>query len=337
MVFYFYEESMKGVAKLSVDGLVPQSYHLSHWKGNQTPTPLKADTSTEIALRYISHPNPKLLFPQVNIITNNHFDTDGLLAVWTLLNPKKAVPMAGRLIAAAEAGDFSSFSSEEGVQMHLLIDALSSSEQSPLFPEMSGYAGPKEAFLYKTLLPMLPDLFRKKDDYLSLWRKPYEEILQSMALFEKGVIGVEEHESERLSVIIDERRPAKQAIDHHCEGNLFLVIEDRERQEGGFGYDLEYRYYAWADTVTRPPIAPIPMGALADALNKEELLRSDLPGEGQWMTENYAGRAMTSALKFTDPSGARRRSRLYPEEVIEKTLSHLQGQGNLPEEPLLES
>ncbi|HLG21473.1 MAG TPA: DUF6687 family protein [Candidatus Manganitrophaceae bacterium] len=318
MVFYFYEDSMKGVAKISVDGLVPQSYHLSHWKGNNTPAPLKADTSTEIALRYLSHPNPKIFFPQVHIITNNHFDTDGLLAVWALLNPKKAEPMAARLIHAAEAGDFCSFSSEEGVQMNLLIQAFYASDESPFIPQLAGYPGPKEAFFYKTLLPLLPDLFRKKDEYRALWREAYDEILQSMELFEKGIIGVEEYEQERLSVVIDERRPARQATDHHCQGNLFLVIEDRERVEGGFGYELEYRYYAWADTVTRPPIVMIPMESLAEHLNRHEG-----PADGKWMTRDYAGRSMTSVLKFTDEKGTRCLSRLYPEQVIQLVLSHL--------------
>lgn len=319
MVFYFYQETMKGVPKLSIDGLVPQSYHLSHWKGNQTPAPLKADTSTEIVLRYLAHPNPKIFFPSVNIITNNHFDTDGLLAVWALLNPKKAEPMAGRIIAAAEAGDFSSFSSEEGVQMNLLIDALSSSPESPFASQLTGYDGPREAFYYKVLLPLLPDLFRKKDEYRHLWREAYDEIILSMELFEKGIIGLEEHEQEGLSVVIDEHRPARQAIDHHCQGNLFLVIEDREREEGGFGYELEYRYYSWADTVTRPPITPIPMETLAEHLNRHEGLR-----EGKWMTGGYKGQWMTSALKFTDEAGGRYLSRLHPDQVIRLVLSHLQ-------------
>jgi len=323
MVFYFYEEAMKGVPKISVDGLVPQSHHLSHWKGNQTPPPLKADTSTEIVLRYLSHPNQKQFFPQVSIITNNHFDTDGLLSVWTLLNPKKAEPMAGRLIAAAEAGDFSSFSSEEGVQMNLLIEGLASSDESPILSQLASYPGPKEAFLYKTLMPMLPDLFRRKDEYRPLWREQYDSIIQSMELFEKGIIGVEEHEQEGLSVIIDEQRPARQAIDHHCQGNLFLVIEDREREEGGFGYELEYRYYAWADTVTRPPIQPIPMEPLAEHLNRHEGLR-----EGKWMAGGYAGQSMTSALKYTDETGRRHLSRLHPDQVIQIVLTYLQSREN---------
>ncbi|MFQ5950397.1 MAG: DUF6687 family protein [Nitrospiria bacterium] len=323
MVFYLYEEAMKRVAKISVDGIVPQSFHLSHWKGNQTPTPLKADTGTEIALRYLSHPNRKSFFPQANIITNNHFDTDGLLSVWALLNPHKAEPIAGRLIAAAEAGDFFIFSSEEGAQINLLIESLCHSEESPIASQVAAYRGPREAAYYKALLPLIPDLFRKKDAYRSLWREAYDEILLSMALFEKGIIGVEEHPDVGLSVIIDEQRPARQAIDHYCLENLFLVIEDREREEGGFGYELEYRYYAWADTVTRPLITPVPMEPLAVHLNSHEG-----PGEGRWMTQGYAGRSMTSALKFTDVNGKRHLSRLHPEEVIQLVFSHLQSQGS---------
>ncbi|MFQ5580604.1 MAG: DUF6687 family protein [Nitrospiria bacterium] len=321
MVFYLYEEAMKGVAKISVDGIVPQSFHLSHWKGNKTPTPLKADTATEIAMRYISHPDRKSFFPQVNILTNNHFDTDGLLSVWALLHPHKAEPISGRLIAAAEAGDHSIFSSEEGVQVNLLINALCRSDESPIASQLTSATGPKEASYYKALFPLLPDLFRKKDDYRSLWQKPFDEILLSMELFEKGIIGLEEHPEAGLSVVIDEQRPAREAIDHFCQGNLFLVIEDREREEGGFAYELEYRYYAWAETVTRPLIPMLPMEALAEHLNGQEG-----SAEGKWLTQGYAGRSMTSALRFTDAEGKRHLSRLHPDQVVQGVLSHLPSQ-----------
>lgn len=318
MVFYFYEDAMKDVSKISVDGLVPNSYHLSHWKGNQTPSPLKADTATEIAFRYLCHSDRKSFFPQAGIITNNHFDTDGLFSVWALLNPRKAEPMAGRMIAAAEAGDFSIFSSEEGVQMNLLISALCQSDESPLNEMIHTYSGPREAAYYKGLLPLIPDLFRKKDQYISFWQAPFESILHSMKLFEKGVIGVEEYEEEDFSVVIDENRPARQAIDYHCQGNLILVIEDREKKEGGFAYELEYRYYAWADTVTRPPIKTINMEPLAEILNRLEDHKA-----GSWMTGNYPGQALTSALKYTDEQGQRQLSRIHPSEMIRTILSHL--------------
>ncbi len=318
MVFYFYEEAMKEVAKISVDGLVPNSYHLSHWKGNQTPEPLKADTSTEIVFRYEAHANRKNFFPQVGIATNNHFDTDGLLSVWALLNPKKAEPMAERMIVAAEAGDFSTFSSEEGVQIPLLIDGLCHSDDSPLAGMIAAYAGPREAAYYKGLLPLVPDLFRKKDHYKKYWQAPFEQILASMASFEKGVIGLEEYEEEGLSVVIDEKSPARQAIDHHCQGDLILVIEDREKAEGGFAYELDYRYYAWADTITRPPIKKISMASLAEALNRFEGRAS-----GKWMCEGYSGMSLSAALKFTDEQGSRQLSTIHPDDLIRMVRAHL--------------
>ncbi len=321
MVFYFYENAMKDVDKISVDGLVPNSAHLSHWRGNQTPVPFKADTATEIVFRYLCHPKRKDLFPQYRIITNNHFDTDGLLSIWALLNPKKAEPLAGRMISAAEAGDFSAFSSEEGVQLNLLIHALCHHNESPFAGKITSYDGPLEAAYYKYILPVVPDLFKNKDRYRPLWQANFERILHSMALFEKGIIGVEEHEDERLSVIIDEKRPARQAIDHYCEGDLFLVVEDREHTGGGYAYELEYRYYAWAETVTRPQIMKIPMKNLAEVLNRAESNPS-----GLWLAEDYPGRAMTSVLKYTDKEGKSQFSRLHPETVIEAVLSHLKRQ-----------
>ncbi|MFQ5543936.1 MAG: DUF6687 family protein [Nitrospiria bacterium] len=332
MVFYFYEEAMRDVAKISVDGLVPNSFHLSHWRGNQTPTPLKADTATEIALRYLAHPARKTLFPHVSIITNNHFDTDGLLAVWSLLNPRRAEPMAGRLIAAAEAGDFSIFSSEEGVQVNLLINALCRADESPIMPQIQDYKGPLEGAYYKALLPIVFDLFQKKEEYSAFWKVPFEKILHGMTHFEKGIVGVEEHEEEGLTVVIDEERLLPQAIDHYCMGNLFLVVEDRHRHEGGFGYELEYRYYAWADTVTRPQIPSIPMGSLVEILNDEEgkvtsdLEKSDLGEDSlkdEWKTDGFTGQSKTSALKFTNEKGARGLSRLHPEYVIQTVLNYL--------------
>jgi len=309
---------MKEVPKISVDGLAPNSYHLSHWKGNQTPSPLKADTATEIVFRYQDHPERKDFFPQVGIVTNTHFDTDGLLSAWTFLNAKRAESMAERFIAAAEASDFSSFVSEEGVQIHLLIEGLCRSQESPLAEIISAYSGPREAAYYKGLLPLVPDLFRKKDQYRQFWQTPFEDILASMALFEKGLIGLEEYDEEGLSVVINDCRPAPQAIDHHCQGDLILIVEDKEKAEGGFAYELEYRYYAWADTVSRPPIKIRSMKPLAEMLNRIE---GSTPG--RWMCEGYLGKHLTSALKYTDEGGARLLSPLHPNEVIRMVLSHL--------------
>src|SRR6478672_1804807 len=121
MRFQFYSEALADVPKLSVDGTVPNSVHFSHWNGNETAVELKADTSTEIALNLVTSPNRDQFTKRIDLVTNNHFDTDGMLSVWTVMTGEPAVKYRDLLIAAAEAGDFSEYSSAEGVRISLAI------------------------------------------------------------------------------------------------------------------------------------------------------------------------------------------------------------------------
>src|SRR5216684_661356 len=103
MRFEYYNEGLADVPKLSVDGTVENAIHFSHWKGNKTPASVKADTSTEIALNLVSAPGREELTQGIDLVTNNHFDTDGVLSVWTVLTGAPALELHAKLIAAAEA------------------------------------------------------------------------------------------------------------------------------------------------------------------------------------------------------------------------------------------
>src|SRR6266403_2273183 len=116
MRFEYYHDGLTNVPKLSVDGTVDNAVHFSHWKGNRTPASVKADTSTESALNLVAAPDREELTRGIDLVTNNHFDTDGVLSVWTILNGERALGLHGQLIAAAEAGDFSELSTREGVR-----------------------------------------------------------------------------------------------------------------------------------------------------------------------------------------------------------------------------
>jgi len=93
MRFEFYHPGLDDVPKLSVDGTVSNSLHFSHWQGNETPAQLKADTSTEIALNLVGAPNKDELTRGIELVTNNHFDTDGVLSVWTVLTGERALEL----------------------------------------------------------------------------------------------------------------------------------------------------------------------------------------------------------------------------------------------------
>src|SRR5437867_4270307 len=107
MRFEYYHAGLDRMPKLSLDGLVPGGIDFSHWKGNQTPASVKADTSTEIALNLVASPERDRLTCGVERVTNNHFDTDGVLSVWTVLTGARALELREKLIATAVAGDFS--------------------------------------------------------------------------------------------------------------------------------------------------------------------------------------------------------------------------------------
>src|SRR3979490_278972 len=106
MRFEFHHDRLANTPKLSVDGTVDNAVHFSHWKGNQTPASVKADTSTEIALNLVAAPNREELTQGIDLVTNNHFDTDGVLSVWTVLTGERALDLREKLMSAAEAGDF---------------------------------------------------------------------------------------------------------------------------------------------------------------------------------------------------------------------------------------
>jgi len=102
MRFEFYTEAIANVPKLSVDGTVDNSIHFSHWEGNTTPAEVKADTSTEIALNLVASPNRAELTKGIELVTNNHFDSDGVLSVWTVLNGERALAYVLHGVAVEE-------------------------------------------------------------------------------------------------------------------------------------------------------------------------------------------------------------------------------------------
>src|ERR1041385_2270800 len=143
MRFEFYHSGLENVPHLSVDGTVSNSIHLSHWNGNETPAAVKADTSTEITLNVMALPNIDAITQGIQLVTNNHFDTDGVLSVWTMLNGERALSLRDKLVPAAEAGDFSEFTNEAAIRASITIqgsDQPASDDEagSPLACSLAG-------------------------------------------------------------------------------------------------------------------------------------------------------------------------------------------------------
>src|SRR4029079_14403227 len=191
MRFEFYTEALANVPKLSVDGTVDNSIHFSHWQGNTTPAEVKADTSTEIALNLVASPNRLALINGIELVTTNHFDTDGVLSVWTVLNGERALAYRDLLISAAEAGDFSEYSSDDGVRVSIAIQGSdqaspNNDDSSPLARLLAGEEVDDDARAYELVLPRVEHLLTNINDYESLWREGGESVVTAIESFERG-------------------------------------------------------------------------------------------------------------------------------------------------------
>src|SRR5215831_6612408 len=120
MRFSPYKEAT--IPNIVVDGSANEKtvLTLSHWPKSGTPRELKADTSAEIALKYLASPR---FHVESEIVTNNHFDQDGLVGVFALIDPTTATRHRDLLIDIASAGDFGVFKSREAARINFAVSA----------------------------------------------------------------------------------------------------------------------------------------------------------------------------------------------------------------------
>jgi Family of unknown function (DUF6687) len=321
MRFEFYHSGLDHTPKLSVDGTVSNSIHFSHWEGNETPAELKADTSTEIAVNLVAAPNRNELTRGIELVTNNHFDTDGILSVWTVMTGERALELRDKLIPAAEAGDFSEFTTEAAVRASIVIqgsDQANPNEDigSPLACQLAG-ANVDDARAYELVLPEVERVLTKTDEYEPLWRSAWEKIATALESFERGSSIVTEFAAGNVSLVtlaadvfsssgFNPTRHAAPytAISHNAKGRLFVIATPFEN---GWTYRIDYPYYSWAETIVRPKIARRDFTNVLETLN-----RAELNTVGSWKLDSNE---MTSAVKFLGPDGKLAASTLAPDDV----------------------
>jgi len=311
MRFQFYSAALDDVPKLSIDGTVSNSIHFSHWQGNTTPPEVKADTSTEIALNLVASPNRAVLTNNIDLVTNNHFDADGVLSVWTVLNGERALEFRDLLISAAEAGDFSEHTSDDGVRVSIAIQGgeqagSDDKDTSPLAGFLAGHDVADDERAYELVLPEVERLLSNVNAYESLWIEGWRHVVEALESFARGDSRVVEDETSRISLITlaPNSTSPLMAIAKHARGELFLLATPTN---GGWLYSIDYPYYSWAETVVRPPIPRRDLTNALAILNEKEGNK-----DGRWKTDN---RALTSAVKFLDAGGTLAVSRLEPDEV----------------------
>src|SRR6185503_13072764 len=241
---------------------------------------------------------------------------------WTVLTGERALAYRDLLISAAEAGDFSDYSSDDGVRVSIAIQGSdqaspNNDDGSPFARLLAGEEVDDDARAYELVLPKVEHLLANINDYESLWREGWDSVVRAIESFEQGRSKVVEYSEISVVTLAPELfegagfSPTRHsapftAISNFARGELFLIAIPTT---SGWFYRIDYPYYSWAETVVRPRI---PRRDLEPAL---QLLNSREPNQdGRWQQDN---REMTSAVKFLDTAGTLAASRLEPDEVAE--------------------
>jgi len=268
---------------------------LTHWPGIDSPPGLRADLSAEMAFRYLRGFDRHGLAAAVS---NNHFDQDGLVAIYALAFPGPAVARQRRLVGVARAGDFATFDQREAARVSMAIAAYATPGRSPLGALAPDYPA-KTAQLYEELLGRLGELCDHPDRYRGLWAEEDATLSATEAALASGKVSIEEVADIDLAVVTaagDSPRagghrfaglwaPGLHPMAVYNATQRFAVLVIR-----GQSYEFTFRYETWVQYQTTRPRPRVDLTGLADRLNGEET------GPGRWVAEAVSD--LTPALRL---------------------------------------
>jgi hypothetical protein len=222
---------------------------LSHWPGTDSPDALRADLSAEMAFRYLDSGGG--LHGDAEIVTNNHFDEDGVVSVFALASPDQALARRDLLIDVARAGDFGWFRDRRAARAAMTITALG--EQSTGDP-------------YDDVLAQMSAILDDVDAYRALWADEDARLARTEAAIASGTIRITERPELDLAIITtppEEPDPHEMAV-HNATGCFCLV-----HVHGG-RFDVAYRYETWVLYQSRRPRPRVELDGLAARLTSLE-------------------------------------------------------------------
>jgi len=243
---------------------------LSHWPGAPTPAELQRDLSAEIAFAYLEDPTQ---WVDAQFVTNNHYDQDGLVSVFALVEPHAALQHRELLIDVAAAGDFGTYRDRRAARASMVIAAWGDAEL--------GYAH---------TLPLLLPLALDPEPYRHLWETEDAHLSDSESAVADGTITIDELSDIDLAVVtVPEREPARSGhrfTHQRFEGVHPMALHnatDRFRMLVLHGHRFRFvdRYETWVQYQTRPTLPRVDMRPLAARLSEldEVAWRAGAPGD----------------------------------------------------------
>jgi hypothetical protein len=320
---------------VSVDGLTAEEgLHLSHWPGHRTPEPFRHDLSTGCALAFAraSEEERRRRVADATAFVNNHYDTDGCLALLAARHPAAALPRAERMLAAAAAGDFFRWPDDEALAVDAIVTGLAD-EGSPLAGELAGLDD-LERWERSTLalLDALPGIL---DGDLAPWRALWEPVLATAHLDREDLSRCQRVDAGALDLSTwtappgarstrpgaERFDPGRHAFFGESEHDRALVIAPGP---DGTSYRLVLSTLSWFDLVSRPRRPRPDLARLAARLN--ELEATEEAGLHAWRAQATTNASpelwfgVEELASFSEHNRALAPSRLAP-DVVEREIA----------------
>jgi hypothetical protein len=274
-----------------VDGAAAASTRLtlSHWPGSPTPPDVRADLSAQIAFHALDHRD---WFDGIDVVSNNHFDQDGLASVYALVEPEAALTRRDRVIDVARAGDFGTFADRDAARIAMALAEYEDGEHSPLGSTcLTGSYADTTALLYRELLPRFGELLDHPDRSRGLWEREDAHLGTSIDAIERGVVRIDENEALDLAVVTVPEEWSTRATHRFTQEwtealHPMAVNNATERLRillvHGHRYRLELRYESWVMFVSHPVLPRPDLRPLSVELSRLEprsaLWEADPPG-----------------------------------------------------------
>jgi hypothetical protein len=303
---YVPSHRLEGRPHVVVDGSPAEgtTLTLTHWPGFPAAAGTEADLSAQMAFRYLR--SPLSLHGDATAVTNNHYDQDGLVGVFALVDPEAALAREDLLVDVAAAGDFGRYTIRDAARISMVLFGWGDLRRTPFtLPTLPTDDEDRTARLYQEALPRIPELCDHPDRFRDLWGEEDAALTASEKLLASGRIEIDERPELDLAIVdvpddvelygghrfahewVSGLHPM--ALYNATRGFTLLVRQGRR-------YELTYRYESWVQYRSRPVRARRDLGVLAAELSDEE------PGDATWRYDGSGSLAPNLRLHGADES-----------------------------------
>lgn len=226
---------------------------LSHWPSVYCSPEYRADTSAEMAIKYLSMSQGLSLAPWV---TASHYDVDALISVYAFSSPEIVLSNPSFWIELAFAGDFESSHNDEVRKLARALEFWVDESRSPMGTDFKGVAmSDRHSLVFDNLLPRLGEIVLHPNRLKDCWQDGELLYARSMALLSDSSVEVAERPELDLTIIRSQKAHLLDGDTSYLGFDAFAIHRVAKGATVaimmGEHYRLIQRYESWIQFVSR--------------------------------------------------------------------------------------